>query len=110
MVECILSLDSIFSCLADPIRRDILQRVAKEEMSVGEIAAPYKLTLAGVSKHLKILEKASLIVKRRWGKQQRVQLSPVAFKTAADYLKHYEKLWSDRLDSLEQYLASMPND
>lgn len=109
MVECSLSLDSIFSCLADPIRRDILQRVAREEMSVSEVAAPYKLTLAGISKHLKILEKASLVIKRRWGKQQMVALSPVAFKTAADYLKHYEKLWNDRLDNLETYLASMPD-
>lgn len=104
MVECTRSLDSIFGSLADPTRRDILRRVAKKELSVSEVAQPYDLTLAAISKHLKILENAKLIIKRRRGKQQLVQLAPHAFKDAAEYLEWYQRLWEDRLDSLEEYL------
>ena len=104
MVEYTLSLNFIFGSLADPTRRDILKRVAKIELSVNEIAQPYGLTLAAISKHLRVLEKAKLIRKRRHGKQQFVQLSPVAFKNAANYLEYYRSLWDDRFDSLEHYL------
>lgn len=92
MVEYTLHLDFIFSSLADATRRDILRRVAREELSVGEVAKPYDLTLAAISKHLKILEKAKLVVKRRQGKQQYVQLAPEAIREAAACLRHYEKL------------------
>ncbi len=108
MVESSLKLDIIFGSLADPTRRAILKQVSVKEMSIGEIAKPYDLTFAAVSKHLKILEKAELIIKRRYGKQQMVQLSPKAFKEANGYLKHYEEMWNNRLDSLETYLATLP--
>lgn len=104
MVEYTLSLDSIFGSLADPTRRDILQRVSNEELSVSEIAFPYDLTLAAVSKHLKILEKAKLIIKNRRGKQQFVQLAPQALKDADEYLEQYRRVMTARFDSLEQYL------
>lgn len=109
MVELSLRLDSIFGSLADPTRRDILHRVATQELSVSEIAHHYKMSLAAISKHLKILEKAKLILKRRQGKQQMVQLAPAALKDASAYLKEYEKLWNSRLDSLEEYLATLPS-
>jgi DNA-binding transcriptional ArsR family regulator len=104
MVEYTLNLNSIFGSLSDPTRRDILRRVATEELSVGEIAKPYDLTLAAVSKHLKILEKAKLVIKHRRGKEQIVQLAPQAFADADEYLKHYRQLWETRFDSLEDYL------
>ena len=104
MVEYSLQLDSVFGSLADPTRRDILRRVARRQLSVGQIAADYDLTFAAVSKHLKILEKAKLIVKRRHGKQQLVQLAPRAFASADEYLEWYRQLWENRLDSLEEYL------
>jgi DNA-binding transcriptional ArsR family regulator len=99
-----LQLDNIFGSLADPTRRDILQRLAGGELSVGEIARPYDFTLAAISKHLKILERARLIVKRRQGKQQYVSLSPPAFADAAEYLDWYRRLWEQRFDALEDYL------
>lgn len=101
-----LQLNSIFSALADPTRRDILKRVGKRELPVSEIAKPYKLTLAAISKHLKVLEEAKLILKRRQGKQQLVQASPIALKDAADHLKMYEAQWNDRFDRLEAYLKT----
>ena len=104
MVEYILSLDSVFSSLADPTRRDILKRVSKDELSVGEIARPYDLTFAAVSKHLKVLEKAQMIIKRRRGKEQLVTLAPQALVDATNYLHYYAELMDARMDSLEDYL------
>jgi DNA-binding transcriptional ArsR family regulator len=104
MVEHTLNLDYIFNSLADPTRRDILKRVAKKELSIGEIAEPYDLTFAAVSKHLKVLEKAQLITKHREGKQQLVALSPPAFKDAAQYLEWYKNMWEERFDRLEKLL------
>ncbi len=105
-----LSLDAIFQSLADPTRRDILRRVSKKEMSIGDIAKPYSMTFAAISKHLNVLEKARLIIKKRKGKEQIVQLSPAAFKDATAYLQQYEKMWNNRLDSLEKYLSTFPTD
>src|SRR5258708_4458842 len=97
-----LNLDSIFASLADPTRRDMLRRVAGQELTISEIAQPYDISLAAVSKYLKILEKARLIMKRRQGKQQYVQLEPYAFKDATESLEWYRQVWEQRLDALEQ--------
>jgi DNA-binding transcriptional ArsR family regulator len=97
-------LDSVFGSLADPIRRDILRRVAGRELSVNEVAEPYAVSLAAVSKHLKVLERARLIVKRRQGRQQFVQLAPDALAEAADHLDFYKTLAIQRFDALERLL------
>ena len=76
MIERNARLDSIFGSLADTTRRDILRRVAGHELSVGEIASSYDISLAAVSKHLIVLEQARLVTKRREGKLQVVGLSP----------------------------------
>jgi DNA-binding transcriptional ArsR family regulator len=104
MVEYALNLDSIFSSLADPIRRDILNRVRYGELNVSEIASPYPVSLAAISKHLKILERAQLITKRKQGKEQLVTISPAALKQADDYIEQYASLWNDRFDRLETFL------
>ena len=105
MVEYNSYLNSVFSSLADPTRRDILRKVAQSELSVGEIADFYNdLTFAAVSKHLKVLEKASLIIKRKQGKYHYIQLSPKPFKDAMDYLNFYKQFWEDKLDALGHYL------
>lgn len=104
MVEYSLQLDSVFGSLADPTRRDILRRVAHSELSVSEIAHSYDISLAAVSKHLKILEQAKLVVKRRRGKQRLVQAAPKTLADAEKYLERYRQMWEQRLDSLEEYL------
>jgi DNA-binding transcriptional ArsR family regulator len=104
MVEYVLNLDSIFASLADPTRRDILRRVSDSELSVGEIAHPYDLTFSAVSKHLKVLEKAKLIIKRRQGKEQIVSLAPQALADAAEYLDWYRQFMEAQYDSLANYL------
>ena len=107
MVAQALQLDNIFASLADATRRDILKRVAREQLSISDIAKHYKLTFAAISKHLKILEKAKLVVKRRQGKQQFVELSPATLKNAEKFIQEYEKMWNQRLDSLENYLNNL---
>lgn len=104
MVEYTLNLNSVFNCLSDSTRRDILKRVANQALSIGEIAKSYKLTFAAISKHLKVLEKAKLITKNRHGKEQIVQLSPIPLKSAVQYLEFYRNMWDERLNSLEEYL------
>ena len=102
MVEYTLSLDSVFGSLADPTRRDILKRVSSSELSVSEIAQPYDLSLAAVSRHLKVLEKAKLVIKRRRGKQQLVRLAPQALANATEYLQWYQQFMGGaRLDLLK---------
>lgn len=107
MVERSTVLDAVFSSLSDPTRRDILRRVAKEELSISEISKSYDLTFAAVSKHLKVLETAHLIEKRRQGKLYFVKMVPKPIEEAASFLEEYKKLWEDRLDSLEEYLKTM---
>jgi DNA-binding transcriptional ArsR family regulator len=104
MVEYALQLDSVFGSLADPTRRDILKRVARSELSVSEIASSYDISLAAVSKHLKILERAKLIMKRRKGKQHLVRAQPKTVNSAMEYLEWYRKFTEANLDSLENYL------
>jgi DNA-binding transcriptional ArsR family regulator len=106
MVEYSFTLDNIFASLADPTRRDILKRVSGHELSVGEIARHYDLTFAAVSKHLKVLEKASLIIKRRKGKEQMVSLAPQAMADAMEYIEWYRQFMGARYDSLESYLSN----
>jgi DNA-binding transcriptional ArsR family regulator len=104
MVEYTVRLDSIFSSLADPTRRDILRRVSQSELTVGDIAKSYTMTLAAISKHLKVLEQAKLVIKRRRGKEQIVRAAPETLKHAAEYLRQYDVLWNERYDALEVYL------
>lgn len=104
MVELGFPLDNIFASLADPTRRDILTRLQSSSLNVSEVAEAYDMSLAAVSKHLRVLEQARLIMKRRKGKERIVSLRPAAMVEAAEYLKQYEQLWSERLDRLEESL------
>jgi DNA-binding transcriptional ArsR family regulator len=104
MVEYTAQLDSIFTCLADPTRRDILARVARAELSVGELVANYNLSFAAISKHLGVLERAKLITKRKEGQKHMVTLAPHALKSANDYLEQYRQLWEQKYAKLDAIL------
>lgn len=104
MVKYTQNLDSVFHSLSDPIRRDILHRVANEEQSVGELVAQYPISFAAISKHLKVLEKAHLILKRKEGKKNMITLAPQALKTADEYLEQYRQMWQSRHDKLAKLL------
>jgi DNA-binding transcriptional ArsR family regulator len=109
MVERTIQLDTVFSSLADPTRRDILSQVAQRSLSVGEIAKSYNLTFAAISKHLKVMEKANLITKQRRGKERIVSAVPDTLQEASAYLQRYEAMWSERFDALDEYLKNNPN-
>lgn len=104
MVEHTLQLDSIFTSLADPTRRDILSRVAKAELSISQLVSEYDMSFAAVSKHLSVMERARLIVKRREGKKQMVSLAPDALRSADEYLEQYRLMWQSRYDKLDKII------
>jgi DNA-binding transcriptional ArsR family regulator len=104
MVEYSLQLDSIFAALSDPTRRDILARVARGELSVGELAQKYSVSFAAVSKHLKVMEHAKLIAKRKEGQKQYVSLAPEALMSADEYLEQYRQMWQGRMGKLENLI------
>jgi len=97
-------LDSVFHALADPTRRQILRGLASSEKTVGEIARPHKMSLAAVSKHLKVLESAELIARERRGSFQIVKLKPKSLKPAEEWIAFYSRYWNQKFDKLEQYL------
>lgn len=94
----------MFGALSDEIRRDILRRVALDELSLSEIAERYEITFAGVAKHVKVLEDAGLVEKRRDGKRQLVRLAPAGFIDAGAYIALHEMQTEARLDSLDRFL------
>lgn len=98
------ALDGVFGALADPTRRAILRTVAEGERTVGELARPYAMSLAAVSKHLKVLEGAGLIARRKQGSFQYVRLNPAPMREANRWLAWYERFWNDRLDALQALL------
>lgn len=104
MVERTIELDSIFSSLADPTRRDILARVARGELSVGDIAEQYDMSFAAISKHLNVMERARLVIKRREGKKQMVSLAPDALRSADEYLEQYRQMWEQKFSKLDELL------
>jgi DNA-binding transcriptional ArsR family regulator len=104
MVEQTLQLDSVFHSLADPTRRDILRRVMRHELSVGELVEKYEVSFAAISKHIKVLEKATLIRKRREGKRYMVALAPEALHEANKYLEQYRQMWESRYEKLDSLL------
>ncbi|MCI0570874.1 MAG: metalloregulator ArsR/SmtB family transcription factor [Myxococcaceae bacterium] len=106
MVERAEHLDRVFHALADPTRRALLGMVSQRERTVTELAQPFAISLAAVSKHLKVLEAAHLIQRRWEGRVARCRLNAEALRTADEWLGHYRHFWEVRLDSLEQLLKS----
>jgi DNA-binding transcriptional ArsR family regulator len=94
MIAYTAELDMIFAALADPTRRDILARLVRAELTVGEIAKAYLLSFAAVSKHLKVLERAGLVSKRRMGRERYVCLAPEGMQQAVAYVRPYETYWA----------------
>ena len=97
-------LDRIFSALADPTRRGVLDRLAGGDLAVSELAAPHGMSLPGFMKHLRVLEDAGLIAREKEGRVVSCELSAAPMKAASAWMSRYEKFWSDKLDSLARYL------
>jgi DNA-binding transcriptional ArsR family regulator len=94
-------LDSTFHALADPTRRGMLANLALGEKSVGELGEPFSMTFAGAAKHVKVLESAGLIERRKEGRKQICTLKAEPLAEAERWLRQWEKFWNLRLDRLE---------
>ena len=101
------SLSLTFSALADPTRRAILERLATSELGVTEIAKPFAMSLPAVTKHLKVLETAGLIVRTRQAQWRPCRLRAAPLRDAAAYVATDRKFWDERLDRLDEYLREL---
>ncbi len=101
------SLDATFAALADPTRRAILARLALGETSVMELAKPFAMSLPAVSKHLKVLERAGLIVRSRAAQWRPCRIEPRALKAVDDWLEHYRRFYDESFDRLDDYLKKL---
>jgi DNA-binding transcriptional ArsR family regulator len=97
-------LSATFGALADPTRRAILARLAGGEASVGELAAPFAMSLPAVSRHLKVLERAGLIARGRTAQWRPCRLAPAPLKEATDWLDAFRAFWDDSFDRLAEHL------
>ena len=100
-------LSTTFAALADPTRRAILARLAAGELSVTELAEPFEMSLPAVSKHLKVLERAGLIERRREAQWRPARLAASPLKDVADWVETYRRFWDDSLDRLDAYLREL---
>lgn len=102
------NIDQTFAALADPTRRAILSRLASGEASVGELAEPFDISLPAVSKHLKVLEQAGLLKRRREGRTLYCRMEPAPLNDVSDWIARQRAFWEGSLDSLETYFAANP--
>src|SRR5213080_2503199 len=96
-----------FAALADPTRRAILARLSQGEASVTELARPFDLSLPGISKHLKVLQRAGLIRQSRKAQWRPCRLDGARLKEAADWVGEYRQFWDDSFERLDEYLATV---
>jgi DNA-binding transcriptional ArsR family regulator len=100
-------LNSTFSALADPTRRAILSRLARGEASVSELAEPFDLTLPAISKHLKVLEHAGLIVRERDAQRRPCRLAAAALKDASEWFDQYRRFWEANFDQRDKFRQTL---
>lgn len=98
-------LDATFHALADPTRRGMLANLALGEKSVGALAEPFGMSFAGAAKHLKVLEGAGLIARRKVGRTQLCRLNAARLQEADQWLRQWEQFWTTSLDRLEALIA-----
>jgi DNA-binding transcriptional ArsR family regulator len=97
-------LDTLFAALSDRTRRHVLQSLAEGDRQVTELANAHDMSLPGFMKHLRVLQDAGLIARTKEGRVVSCELSAAPMKEAASWIAHYEKFWTDKLDSLARYL------
>lgn len=101
-------LDQVYAAIADPTRRAMLGVLAEGEAKVGTLAARFPISFNGVSKHVKVLERAGLVTRRVRGREHWLRLKPAPLREAARWLEHYREFWDARLDALETLLKHRP--
>ena len=104
------SLDETFAALANNTRRTILARLAEGPASVNELADPFELSLPAISKHLKVLERAGLIIRGQQAQFRPCALNGLAIQEVSDWVEQYRSVWESRLDQLDEYLRNIEKD
>jgi len=99
-------LDKVYGAIADPTRRAILSLLRDGEANVGTLVERFPISFNGVSKHVKVLERAGLISRSVHGREHRIRIRAAPLREAADWLEHYRAFWNVRLDALENLLLS----
>ncbi|HLF42602.1 MAG TPA: metalloregulator ArsR/SmtB family transcription factor [Acidimicrobiia bacterium] len=99
-------LDRTFSALADPTRREILDRLGRGPASISELAKPFGMSLTGLKKHVQILEEASLVTTEKIGRTRECRLGPEQLEDAVSWIEMYRRYWERRLDGIEAYLEA----
>ncbi|HAO24015.1 MULTISPECIES: metalloregulator ArsR/SmtB family transcription factor [unclassified Methylophaga] len=99
------NLDTLFHALADPTRRSMLQALALQSRSIGELAEPFDMSLAAASKHIRVLEQASLINRKVQGRSHICELNAAPMHGGLEWIQHYQRYWNQQLDTLEQLLS-----
>jgi DNA-binding transcriptional ArsR family regulator len=100
------ALDGVFRALADPTRRAMLRSLADGQRNIGELAAPFAMSFAAASKHVRVLEGAGLVRRRIEGRSHICRLEPAPLAAADEWLAFYKTLWSGKLDVLEALLRA----
>lgn len=99
-------LNAIYGALSDSTRRDILQRLSHSDCSISELAKAYDMSLAGVSKHIKVLNRAGMVETIKEGRVHHCRFKPDPLRAGINHLEQYAAFWNDRLDALEQKITS----
>lgn len=120
MIECVVMtepqtvidlqtelLNRVFSALSDPVRREILQMLDGRDLLVGEIAAPFDISIQAISKHIQVLVKAGLITQERTGRISRCRLDAGPIADAAAWINQYSKYWQNQFDTLVAFLPEL---
>ncbi|XUU60374.1 ArsR/SmtB family transcription factor [Erythrobacter sp. HA6-11] len=104
MVEYRIDQDALFRALADPSRRQIVERLSQGECTVGALAEPMNMSLAGASKHIGVLEEAGVLRREKRGRERVCKLDPNALFALRDWVERYAVFWDERLDALDKAL------
>ncbi len=99
-------LDLVFSALADPTRRGMLEQLADGETNVGTLAEPHDMSQPAVSKHLRVLERAGLIQRTRSGREHRIRIDPRPIDAASTWIGRYARFWKQQFDAVDAYLEA----
>lgn len=108
MVKCSSNLlNRTFAALADPTRRRMLEQLSRGDLCVTDLARPYSMSLPAVSKHLRVLENAGLVRRRRTGRLHSLKLEAAPMEQASQWIGEYRKFWEGSLDRLDEYLQQL---
>lgn len=106
VIQSTASLDRVFQALADPTRRAMLRSLAGGQRTISELAAPFSMSFAGASKHVRVLEAAGLVQRRIEGRTHVCRIEPAPLAAASDWFRFYERLWAEQFDALDAMLKA----